>query len=105
MIEKNLRKIIKKLLLIFYMLKKTKYIMPMFQNISQIVKTKLFLMIPNGEEWYYFAVKRLSALLGVKTSKHDCDFYCLNCFHYFAIENKHESHKKSYVKIKIFVKL
>ena len=34
----------------FYMLKKKKYILLMFQNITQIVKSKLFfLMIPNGE--------------------------------------------------------
>ena len=52
-------------------------------------------MIPNGEEWYYFLVKKLSALLRRITSKHHGDFYCLNCLHSFATENKHESHKKS----------
>ena len=61
-------------------------------------------MIANGEEWYYLAVKKLFAFLGIKTSKHHGDFYCLNCLHYFAATNKRESHK-SYVKIKIFVKL
>ena len=30
----------------------------------------IILMIPNGEEWYCLAVKKLSALLGVITSKH-----------------------------------
>ena len=29
-----------------------------------------------------------------KTSKHNSDFYCLNCFCYFATENKCKSHKK-----------
>ena len=27
-------------------------------------------------------------------SKHHGDFYCLNCLHSFATENKCESHKK-----------
>ena len=38
--------------------------------------------------------KKLSALLRVILSKHDGDFYCLNCFHLFRTKNKLESHKK-----------
>ena len=38
--------------------------------------------------------KKLSALLKELTSKRDGDFYCLNCLHSFATENKCESHKK-----------
>ena len=38
--------------------------------------------------------KKLSALLRGITSKYYGDFYCLNCLHAFATENKHESHKK-----------
>ena len=30
------------------------------------------------------------------TSKHDGDFYCLNCLYSFATENKREFHKKVY---------
>ena len=41
MIGKSLRKINKQLLLMFCMLKRKKYILPMFQNITQIVKVKL----------------------------------------------------------------
>ena len=48
-------------------------------------------MIPNGEGWLYIAVKKLSALLRGITSKHDGDFYCLNCLHSFR--KKLESHK------------
>ena len=40
----------------------------------------------------------------IKTNKHYGDFYCLNCLHSFATENKRESYK-NYVKIKIFVTL
>ena len=51
-------------------------------------------MIPNGERWHYLAVKKLSALLRGITSKHHNDFYCVNCLHSVATENKHESHEK-----------
>ena len=51
-------------------------------------------MISNGEKLrHYLAVKKLSASLRGITSKHHCDFYCLNCFHSFATEKKLESHK------------
>ena len=41
-------------------------------------------MIPNEEEqdWYYLALKKLSPLLKGIISKHDGDFYCLNCLLY-----------------------
>ena len=51
-----------------------------------------------------FCCKKLSALLRVITSKHDGDFYCLNCLNSFRTENKVKSHKKT-LKIKIFVEL
>ena len=51
-------------------------------------------MIPNGEICHYVAVKKLSVLLRGITSKHQGDFYCLNCFRSFSTENKCESHKK-----------
>ena len=38
--------------------------------------------------------KKLSAFLRGITSKHHSGFYCLNCLHSFATENKRESHKK-----------
>ena len=47
-------------------------------------------MIPNGEGWHYLVVKNPSA--GIMP-KHRGDFYCLNCLHSFATENKHKSHK------------
>ena len=59
-------------------------------------------MIPNKEICYYFAVKKLSALLRGITSKCQGDFYCLNCVHSFANEKKLEPHKKA-CQNKIFV--
>ena len=51
-------------------------------------------MIPNGEKWHYLAVKNLSALLRGIMSKRHSEFYCLNCLHSFATENKREPQKK-----------
>ena len=51
-------------------------------------------MILNWEGWHYLIVKKLSAFLRKITSKHHSDFYCLNCLHFFATENKRESLKK-----------
>ena len=41
------------------MLKKIKYILPMFQNIKNWNRKKqvILLMIPNGEGWHYVTVK------------------------------------------------
>ena len=39
--------------------------------------------------------KRLSPLLRRITSKHDSDFYCLNCLDLFRTKNKLESHKNA----------
>ena len=60
---------------------------------SECENQAVLLMITDGEKWHYLAVKKLSALLRRKTSKHDGDFYCLNCFHSYATENKFENHK------------
>ena len=46
------------------------------------------------QRWYYFSDKKLSSLLRGITSKHQRDFYCLNCFHSFATEKRFELHKR-----------
>ena len=40
----------------------------------------ILLMISNGENWLYLAVKNLSGLLRGISSNHNSDYYCLNCF-------------------------
>ena len=62
----------------------------------------ILLMISNGENWHYLAVRSLSGLLRGISSNHDGDYYCLNCFHSYRTENKLNVHKK-YVKITIIV--
>ena len=63
----------------------------MFQKLTQIMKSKIIvLMILNEEKegsHYLAVIKKLSALLTGITSKHDGDFYCLNCLHSFRTEN------------------
>ena len=54
----------------------------------------ILLMNTDGEKWHYLAVKRLSALLRLKTGNNHGNFYCLNCFRAYTTENKLESHKK-----------
>ena len=46
----------------------------------------ILLMITDGKKWHYLAVKKLSAFFRVITSKHEGDFYCLNCFHSFRTD-------------------
>ena len=57
-------------------------------------------MITDNKKWLYLAVKSLSALRRGITSKHDGDFYCLNCFHSYSTKNKLKN-MKQYVMIMI----
>ena len=50
-------------------------------------------MITDGEKWQHLAVKSLSALLRGITSKHEGDFYCLNCFRSYSTKHKLKKHK------------
>ena len=54
----------------------------------------ILLMISNGKNWHYLAVRSLSRLLRGISSNHDGDYYCLNCFHSYRTENKLNVHKK-----------
>ena len=50
-------------------------------------------MITDGKKWHYLAVRKLSALLRGIASKHEEDFYCLNCFHSFRAKSRLKKHK------------
>ena len=71
-----------------------------FKHNSTHEKQINLLMILNKENkgWHYLAVKKLSALIRGAHSKHNSDFYCINCLQPFRL-------KKKYVKIKILVEL
>ena len=55
---------------------------------------KQVILILNGEKSHYLAVKKLSALLRERISKHHGDFYSLTCLHSFATKRILKSHKK-----------
>ena len=59
-------------------------------------------MISDGEKFHYLAVTYLSGLLQGNSSRHEGDFYCLNCFNSYTSENKLKNMKK-YVIITIVV--
>ena len=67
----------------------------------------LLLMITNGEQWHYIALKcvrtddgfnrpirSLSWLFSGITANHHGDFYCLNCLHSFRTDNSLKRHEK-----------
>ena len=54
----------------------------------------ILLMISNGENWHYLAIKSLSRLLRGISSNHNSYYYCLNFFHSYRTENKLKVHKK-----------
>ena len=62
-----------------------------FKRKNQVI----LLMIPDGKNWHYLVVKRLSSLLKGITSNHDRHLYCLNCFHSNRTENKLKKYEKS----------
>ena len=75
-------------------------------------------MITDGKKWHYLALKSertfhgekwhnrdstsLSRLLRQKTSNHNRDFHCLNCFYSYRTDNMLKNMKK-YVKNMIIV--
>ena len=56
-----------------------KYVLRISQN-STCENQAILLVITDGKKWHYLAVTRLSALRRGIASKHNGDFYCLNCF-------------------------
>ena len=73
------------------MLKKIIYfLLPAYvsKHDSNSEKQVILLMIPNGEGWHYYTVKKLSTLLIEETSKQKGEFCCLNCLHSSRTENK-----------------
>ena len=54
----------------------------------------ILLINTEGKKWDYLDVKSLSALFRGITSKHDGDFYCLNCFHSYSTKNKLKNMKE-----------
>ena len=56
-------------------------------------ETQVILLMISNREKHYLAVKKLLALLRGITSKHNSDFYSLNCLYSIQQKKKLESHK------------
>ena len=54
----------------------------------------LLLTITDDEKLHYLTVNGLSALFRGITSKHEGDYYCLNCFQSYNTKNKLKKDKK-----------
>ena len=61
------------------MLKLKNYIPSMFKNIIQSVRKNNSFNYSKRRRMELYCSKKLSALLRGLSSKHDGDFYCLNC--------------------------
>ena len=81
---------------ILYVPFSTKKIEIAYQSKYNLIRDNqiILLMISNGENWHYLAVRSLSRLLRGITSNHNSDYYCLNCFHSYRTENKLNVHQK-----------
>ena len=51
-------------------------------------------MITDGNKLHYRAITNLSALLAKKSSNHEGNFYCLNCFNSYTTKNKRKEHEE-----------
>ena len=81
---------------IFYAMDDEKDIRPCYiSKHNQILKYHAnLLMITNGKGmWHYIAIKSIPALLRGISSKHNGDYYCLNCFHSYRTKNTLEKHE------------
>ena len=69
----------------------TKYIRPAYTSKytnKRDTRVNLLMIADENNNWHYLAVTRISGLLREITSRHNRDFYCLNCLHSYSMENK-----------------
>ena len=76
---------------ILYVPNKTKEIRQAYiskHNKMRNIHANLLMITDGTSNWYYLAIKSISGLLRGVTSKHNGDFYCLNCFQSYTTEKK-----------------
>ena len=76
----------------------TKHIRPAYTskyNNKCDTRVNRLMIADENKNWHYLAVTRISGLLRGITSRHNGDFYCLNCFHSYSTENKLKKHEKN----------
>ena len=79
------------MLFVPYNTKKLKFVCRLENNHKCKSQINL-LMITDGNKRYYIAISSLPALLRRKSSNHDGDFYCLNCFNSYSTKNRFKEH-------------
>ena len=75
----------------------TKYIRPAYiskHNKKRDTRANLLIIENDEGNWHYLAITRIPDLLRGITSRHNGDFYCLNCFHSYSTENRLKEHGK-----------
>ena len=75
----------------------TKHIRPAYTskyNNKRDTRVNLLMIADENNNWHYLAVTRMSGLLRGTTSRHNGDFYCLNCFHSYSTGNRLKKHEK-----------
>ena len=55
----------------------------------------ILLTITDGNKQHYLAVSNLLHCLQKKSSDHDRDLYCLNCFNSYIAKNRLKEHEKN----------
>ena len=82
---------------ILYVPYKTKEIRQAYiskHNKTRNIHANLLMITDGTGNWHYFAIKIISGLLRGVTSKHNGDYYCLNCFQSYTTDKKLRKHEK-----------
>ena len=82
---------------ILYVPYKTKEIRQAYiskHNKTRNIHTNLLMITDRTCDWHYLALKSISGLSRGVTSKHNVDYYCLNCFQLYTTEKKLRKHEK-----------
>ena len=82
---------------ILYVPYKTKEIRQAYiskHNKTDNIHANLLMVTDGTGNWHYLAIKSISGLLRGVTSKHNGDYYCLNCFQSYTTEKKLRKHEK-----------
>ena len=90
--EKNNKAIALNILYVPHNTKRIRHAYKSKHNLSCEIQV-ILLMIADGKKSHYLAVKKLSTLLRGIKSKHDGDFYCLNCFHLYITNDRLKKHE------------
>ena len=92
--EQNNKAIALNILFVTYNTKQIRAAYVSKHNDERDNQVNLLMITNNDKDWHYLAVKSISGLLKGITSKHNGDFYCLNCFHSYTTEKKLKKHQR-----------